>query len=74
MKKPIYSHLTQLPGGMVVNKRIYDYVHNFLFMNPQYSIAELLGLDVSPSFVVGLGDLNMKSFKKLFRAIVKLDM
>lgn len=32
------------PGGMVVNKRMYDYMHNFLFMNPQYSIRELLGI------------------------------
>lgn len=74
MKKPIYSHLTQLPGGMVVNKRMYDYIHNFLFMNPQYSIEELLGLNTSPAFTVRLSDLNMKSFKKLFHAIVKLDM
>ena len=44
MKKPIYSHLIQLPGGIVVNKRMYDYMHNFLFMNPQYSIRELLGI------------------------------
>ena len=74
MKKPIYSHLIQLPGGLVVNKRMYDYMHNFLFMNPQYSIRELLGLETSPSFVVELSNLNMKSFKKLFRIIVKLDV
>lgn len=74
MKKPIYSHLIQLPGGMVVNKRMYDYMHNFLFMNPQYSIRELLGLETSLSFVVELSNLNMKSFKKLFRIIVKLDV
>lgn len=74
MKKPIYSHLIQLPGGMVVNKRMYDYMHNFLFMNPQYSIRELLGLETSPSFVVELSNLNMKSFKKLFCIIVKLDV
>lgn len=73
MKKPIYSHLIQLPGGMVVNKRMYDYIHNFLFMNPQYSIRELLGLDTSPAFVVKLSDLNMKSFKELFHVIVTLD-
>lgn len=74
MKKPIYNHLIQLPGGMVVNKRMYDYMHNFLFMNPQYSIRELLGLETSTSFVVELSDLNMKSFKKLFRIIAKLDV
>lgn len=73
MKKPIYSHLIQLPGGMVVNKRMYDYIHNFLFMNPQYSIEELLGLNTSPAFVVQLSDLNMKSFKELFHVIVTLD-
>ena len=43
-------------------------------MNPQYSIRELLGLETSPSFVVELSNLNMKSFKKLFRIIVKLDV
>lgn len=74
MKKPIYNHLIQLPGGMVVNKRMYDYMHNFLFMNPQYSIRELLGLETSSSFVAELSDLNMKSFKKLFRIIAKLDV
>lgn len=74
MKKPIYSNLIQLPGGMVVNKRMYDYMHNFLFMNPQYSIRELLGLETSPSFVVRISDLSMESFKKLFHIIVKLDI
>lgn len=74
MEKPIYSHLTQLPGGMVVNKRMYDYIHNFLFMNPQYSIERLLGMKNSSLYTVELKDLSMEGFKNLFYAIVKLDV
>ena len=73
MEKPIYSHLTQLPGGMVVNKRMYDYIHNFLLMNPNYSIKELLGMQ-SSSYDVELADLSMKGFKNLLYAIIELDV
>jgi hypothetical protein len=59
---------------MVVNKRMYDYIHNFLFMNPQYPIEGLLGMKNSSLYKVELKDLSMEGFKNLFYAIVKLDV
>lgn len=71
----VQTILVQLPGGMVVNKRMYSYIENFLALNSNYSIKDLLGLKGRhfEIFEVELKDLSMEQFKKLFCTIIKLD-